>query len=88
MGANAVRAGRAVEIQGVRNLVGATTQGTDLRGGAALVVAALAAKEQSNIYGVEHIRRGYKDLPSTLQTLGANIKLCNDEQTELEVTEG
>lgn len=78
MGANACRVGRAVEIQGVRSLVGGKLYGTDLRGSAALVVAALAAKEESKVYGIEHIRRGYKDLPATLQALGASVKLCTE----------
>lgn len=84
LGANACRAGRAVEIQGVWGLSGACVYGTDLRGSAALVVAALAARGESKVYGVEHIRRGYGNLAKTLQNLGARIELCMDEETKNE----
>lgn len=79
MGAKAGRAGRALEIEGVRTLGGAEVLAMDLRGGAALVVAALAAAGESRVYGVEHIRRGYGDLAGTLAALGADIRLCTEK---------
>jgi UDP-N-acetylglucosamine 1-carboxyvinyltransferase len=46
----------------------------DLRGGAALVMAGLAADGLTQINGIHHIDRGYEDLAGTLQSLGADIK--------------
>ncbi len=82
MGAQACRAGRAVEITGVRRLTGAKVQGSDLRGTAALVVAALAASGESQVFGLEHLRRGYLGLPATLQSLGAKVQLALQEDEE------
>ena len=82
MGAQACRAGRAVEITGVRRLSGARVQGSDLRGTAALVVAALVAAGESQVFGLEHLRRGYLGLPATLQSLGARVQLAVQEEQE------
>ncbi len=46
----------------------------DLRAGAALVLAALAAKGQSDIDGIEYIERGYENFDTKLRALGANIE--------------
>lgn len=82
MGAQACRAGRAVEITGVRRLTGTSVEGSDLRGTAALVVAALAASGESRVSGLEHLRRGYLGLPATLQSLGAKVQLAVQEAGE------
>ena len=74
LGARAVRCGRALELEGVGRLVGADLCARDLRGGAALAVAALAAEGESRLYGLAHIRRGYKDLDDTLRALGAAVR--------------
>ena len=71
LGGKAVRCGRALEIEGVKRLSGADLTARDLRGGAALAVAALAAEGESRLFGLEHIRRGYGDLAGTLRSLGA-----------------
>ncbi|MFQ3610550.1 MAG: UDP-N-acetylglucosamine 1-carboxyvinyltransferase [Fimbriimonadales bacterium] len=73
MGADIVAEGRAIMIRGVAKLHGARVRATDLRGGAALVVAALAAEGESEIQEVIHIDRGYENLESKLQALGAQI---------------
>ena len=78
LGAKTARAGRALEIEGVRALGPARVEAKDLRGGAALVVAALAAQGETKVYGVEHIRRGYGDLAGTLANLGAQVRLCQE----------
>ena len=72
LGGKAVRCGRALEIEGVKRLSGADLTARDLRGGAALAVAALAAEGESRLFGLEHIRRGYGDLAGTLRSLGAD----------------
>ena len=56
-------------------LHGAGVHSTDLRGGAALVVAALAAEGVSRVDGLEHILRGYEDLEGQLSALGADVRL-------------
>lgn len=73
MGARVRRSGRALEIRGGGRLHGAEVKAQDLRGGAALVVAALAAEGESRISGLCHIRRGYADIASLFGALGARL---------------
>ena len=68
----AVEGGIAV-VKGVPFLHGAKMEATDLRAGASLVLAALAARGESEISGIHHIDRGYEKLSETLQGLGARI---------------
>jgi UDP-N-acetylglucosamine 1-carboxyvinyltransferase len=65
---------RVAVVEGVERLVGADLEATDLRGGAALVTAALFAAGTSTISGTHHIDRGYDDLVGNLKSIGANIK--------------
>ena len=65
--------GRVAVVNGVDRLRGAAVEATDLRGGAALCVAALAAEGRTRVTGIHHIRRGYADLPADLRALGADI---------------
>lgn len=67
-------------INGVKSLHAANVYATDLRGGAALVVAALKADGTSTINNLEHIDRGYEKLEENLKLLGADIKRINDEK--------
>ncbi|MBI2463140.1 MAG: UDP-N-acetylglucosamine 1-carboxyvinyltransferase [Candidatus Spechtbacteria bacterium] len=64
---------RAV-IEGGVKLSGANVEGHDLRGTAALVIAAICARGESVVYGVEHIDRGYESIDKKLQGLGAKIE--------------
>ena len=73
MGANAQGEGRTVVVTGVSELSGADVEATDLRAGAALVVAALKAEGQSRVFKTEHLDRGYEHLVEKLQDLGAEI---------------
>lgn len=73
MGANITVEGRTAIIQGVKKLSGAVIEAKDLRGGAALILAALMAKGTSTINGVHYIERGYEDLEKKLSILGAKI---------------
>ena len=75
MGAKIVVEGRVAIVKGVRKLTATEVTSTDLRGGAALVTAALVAKGNSQINNIEHILRGYENLDKKLSNLGANIKL-------------
>ena len=72
MGADIQVAGRVAVVNG-RRLHGARVRGCDLRGGAALVVAALGAEGTSRISGLKYIRRGYDGLDTALRALGAEI---------------
>ena len=73
MGADIRTEGRVAVVCGTERLHGADTVATDLRGGAALAVAGLAAEGVTTVQGVEHIHRGYEDLPAHLRALGAHI---------------
>ncbi|MDE7464075.1 MAG: UDP-N-acetylglucosamine 1-carboxyvinyltransferase [Clostridiales bacterium] len=74
MGAAITVKDRVAVIHGVPKLSGATLRASDLRGGAALVVAALCAEGRSTVYGVEHIDRGYEYIERTFTSLGASIR--------------
>ena len=74
MGADIQLAGKAAMVSGVGKLHGANLRSTDLRGGAALVVAALGAEGTTRVSELGHIRRGYQDLDRNLRALGADIR--------------
>ncbi len=74
MGADIQLAGRAAMVSGVGRLHGAAVRSTDLRGGAALVVAGLGAEGTTQVSELRHIRRGYQELDKNLRTLGADIR--------------
>lgn len=80
MGAEARLAGCHVWFRGGARLRGAPLRATDLRGGAALLLAALAAQGDSVLEGMEHVARGYVDLPGRLRQLGARIASEEDGQ--------
>ena len=73
MGAKATIEGKTAVITGVRKLSGTTVKSTDLRGGAALVVAGLMAKGKTKVTDIQYILRGYEELDKKLVKLGANI---------------
>ena len=75
MGAKITIEGKVAIVKGVRKLVAADVTATDLRGGAAMCMAALVAKGKSKISNIEHILRGYENLDKKLTKLGANIKM-------------
>lgn len=66
--------GTVAVIYGVENIWSAECNCTDLRGGAALVIAALKADGISKIGNICHIKRGYEDMPENLRRLGAEIR--------------
>ncbi|MEW6696530.1 MAG: UDP-N-acetylglucosamine 1-carboxyvinyltransferase [Bacillota bacterium] len=74
MGAKIKIEGRTAIIQGVKTLNGAEVKATDLRAGAAMILAALAAEGQTAISNIYHIDRGYEKLIEKLQGIGANIR--------------
>lgn len=74
MGANIKVERDTAIISGPTHLTGAPVEATDLRGGMALVIAALAAEGHSEVTGLEHVDRGYEHLVEKLQALGAEVK--------------
>jgi UDP-N-acetylglucosamine 1-carboxyvinyltransferase len=66
--------GRIAVVEGVKRLSGATVSATDLRGGAALVAAGLAAEGTTKISEIHHIDRGYENIEEVLRGINANIK--------------
>lgn len=73
MGANIRTEGRVALVEGVEFLSGAPVRCTDLRGGAALAVAALAARGRTVLSDIHHIERGYCDFAGQLRNMGAEI---------------
>lgn len=73
MGANIKIDGRSAVVEGVERLTGAPVKATDLRAGAALVLAGLAAEGETELMYVYHIDRGYEKLEDKLNALGASI---------------
>lgn len=61
-------------IEGVKNLKGAKVSATDLRAGAAMVVAGLYAQGVTEIDNIKYIDRGYEDIEEKLSNLGASIE--------------
>jgi UDP-N-acetylglucosamine 1-carboxyvinyltransferase len=73
LGAKIKVEGKVAIVEGVKGLFGAPVQATDLRGGAALVIASLAAEGSTVISGIHHIDRGYASIENELTKLGAKI---------------
>lgn len=73
MGALIVTEGKEARIAGVPQLNGATVKATDLRAGAALILAGMVAEGTTRVTEVYHIDRGYDDIVGKLKSLGANI---------------
>lgn len=77
MGAKINIEGKVAIVKGVRKLNATTVEATDLRGGAAVVIAGLAAKGKTKVNNIEYILRGYENLDRKLSRVGANICLEN-----------
>lgn len=73
MGANIFVNANEATINPVKKLHGATVQATDLRGGAALVIAGLRAKGETKVEQISYIQRGYEDIVKDLKALGAKV---------------
>lgn len=75
MGAKITTEGKTAIISGVRKLNSATIVCTDLRGGAALVIAGIMAKGKTKIEDIDYILRGYENIDAKLNSLGAKVKI-------------
>lgn len=78
MGADVRNEGRHAVVRGVERLSGAPVRAFDVRAGAALVIAGLAAEGETVVYDGRHIDRGYPDLAATLRTVGADVERLED----------
>ena len=74
MGADISVDGKVAVVEGVGRLMGAPVRATDLRAGAALIIAGLAATGTTEIEDIHHIERGYEDIEKKLRAIGADIK--------------
>ena len=73
MGANITAQGKTAFFEGVNSLSGAPVYATDLRAGAALIIAGIIANGATELYNLEHIDRGYENIEMKFRNLGANI---------------
>ena len=75
MGAKFKQEGNMLVVEGRRKLYGSKVKSTDLRGGAALILAGLCAKGQTLVEDADYVLRGYDKIDKKLLVLGADIKL-------------
>ncbi|HWI51625.1 MAG TPA: UDP-N-acetylglucosamine 1-carboxyvinyltransferase, partial [Symbiobacteriaceae bacterium] len=81
MGARLRVEGRTAIVEGVPSLYGAPVEATDIRAGAALILAGLGAVGETTVYGLEHVERGYEALEQKLRGLGADIVVGDRQGT-------
>jgi UDP-N-acetylglucosamine 1-carboxyvinyltransferase len=80
MGADIKIEGRSAIIEGNQKLLGAPVKATDLRAGAALILAGLVSEGKTEISNIHHIDRGYVDIENKLKLLGAKIYRQENEE--------
>lgn len=78
MGADITLNGSLINIKGKSYLTGTSVEATDLRAGAAMVIAGLIASGTTEVYKIEHILRGYDGIVEKLNAVGANIKIVEE----------
>ena len=78
MGAHITSQGKTAVFEGVKGLTGAPVYATDLRAGAALIIAGVVANGQTELYNIEHIDRGYENIEEKFRNLGADIKRVSE----------
>ena len=78
MGANITASGKSAVFQGVNELSSAPVYSTDLRAGAALIIAGAIAKGKTEVYNLEHIDRGYEHIEEKFRNLGAKIERVSE----------
>jgi UDP-N-acetylglucosamine 1-carboxyvinyltransferase len=87
MGARIQVDGKVAVIEGVDHLSGAPIHACDLRAGAAMVIAGLAAQGVTEIDGIHHIERGYETIIEKLASVGADVRIVNmpgeEEQSQV-----
>lgn len=78
MGAKITAQGKSAFFEGVESLSGAPVYATDLRAGAALIIAGIIANGQTELYNLEHIDRGYENIEEKFRKLGADIQRVSE----------
>ena len=78
MGANITASGKSAVFQGVNELSAAPVYSTDLRAGAALIIAGTIAKGKTEVYNLQHIDRGYEKIEDKFRNLGAKIERVSE----------
>lgn len=78
MGAQITAQGKSAIFEGVEKLYGASVYSTDLRAGAALIIAGVSAEGTTEIYNLEHIDRGYENIEEKFRKIGADIRRINE----------
>ncbi len=79
MGAQITNQGKSAIFEGVDTLYGAPVEATDLRAGAALIIAGIAAKGETSLTNLIHIDRGYENIEEKFRKIGANIQRVTEE---------
>ena len=79
MGAKITAQGKTAIFEGVNKLVGAPIYATDLRAGAALLIAGIVAEGTTELYNIHYIDRGYEHIEDKFRQLGANIQRITEE---------
>ena len=79
MGAKITAQGKTAFFEGVKKLTGAPVYSTDLRAGAALVIAGTVAEGETEIYNLQHIDRGYENIEEKFRKIGAKIERVTEE---------
>ena len=79
MGAKITAQGKTAFFEGVKELTGAPVYASDLRAGAALIVAGIIAKGTTDIYNIEYIDRGYENIEQKFKNLGAKIERVEEK---------
>ena len=79
MGAKIINQGKSAIFEGVSQLYGAPVEATDLRAGAALIIAGIVANGETSITNIYHIDRGYENIEEKFKNLGANIERVVEE---------
>ena len=78
MGAHITAQGKSAIFEGVDELFGAPVYSSDLRAGAALIIAGIAATGKTEVYNLEHIDRGYENIENKFRKIGANIERVSE----------
>ena len=79
MGAQISPQGKTAIFEGVKKLSGAPVYATDLRAGAALIIAGIIADGTTELYNLTHIDRGYENIEEKFRNLGADIVRVNED---------
>lgn len=79
MGAHITPQGKTAIFEGVKELSGAPVYATDLRAGAALIIAGIVANGTTELYNLDHIDRGYENIEEKFRSLGADIERVSQE---------